>query len=220
MNMKRSVFVSLLVALTILFAGSFTQSEAQERTPASHVVWQHVGRIYVNFNTLKAVYVGYVVHVNGISTSLFNGDPSEATAFFTFSTDELSLKLMPQNGDLILFLVSKGEFRVYYNPSPSGDWSNLDTFSSGQLVATFARDESLFPLFTTIGIHSLSETLKSSQTFTFEGQALNFRRMVPNGITFAQFFSATSLDTGLTEYPKAFTAAGSTMAVGMGPSAN
>src|SRR5271166_6192781 len=66
-------------------AGLSTMSrwETQGGIPANQVVWQHVGRIYVNPNTGKAVYVGYVVHINGIDSSLFNGSPSEATAFFT-----------------------------------------------------------------------------------------------------------------------------------------
>jgi len=211
------------VVSTILLLGSFAPSEAQEPVPAGQVVWQHVGRIYLNPGTGKAVYAGYVVHLNGISTSLFNGAPSEATAFFTFSTDVLSLTPMPSNGDVALYLVSAGTFNVYYNTNPDGDWSNPNTFSSGQLIATFARHQSLFPEFTPIGIHSLSETLMSSQKFTFNGQAFSFKCIAPHGITFASFFSTTALTTGLTDYPVAFAAAGTTIAVGgklsaLGPS--
>jgi hypothetical protein len=221
---SRKAVLGVVAASTLLTVVSFAPSEAQERVPAAQTVWQHVGRIYLNPGTGKAVYAGYVVHVNGISASLFNGPPSEATAFFTFSTDVLSLTPLPGNGDVALYLVSAGSFNVYYNISPDGDWSNPNTFSSGQLIATFARHESLFPLFTPIGIHSLSETLESSQTFTFNGQALNFKRMVPHGITFASFFSTRALTTGLTDYPVAFAAAGTTTAVGgklsaLGPSA-
>ncbi len=222
---SRQAVIGALVALTILLLGCFAPSEAQEKIPAAQTVWQHVGRVYLNPSTGKAVYAGYVVHLEGISASLFNGVPSEAAAFFTFSTDVLSLTPMLSNGDVALYLVSAGTFNVYYNNSPQGDWSNSNTFSSGQLIATFARRESLFPQFTAIAVHSLSETLESSQTFTFNGQALNFKRMVPHGITFAQFFSTTPLTTGLTDYPVAFAAAGTTIAVGgkvsaLGPSAD
>jgi hypothetical protein len=205
--------VGVLVASAVFLVCS-APAEAHERIPAAQVVWQHVGRIYLNPSTGKAVYAGYVVHLNGISASLFNGPPSEATAFFTFSTDVLSLTPMPNDGDVALYLVSAGTFNIYYNTNPDGDWSNPNTFSSGQLIATFARHESLFPLFTTIGVHSLSETLESSQTFTFKGQAFNFKGIVAHGITFAQFFSTTALTTGLTDYPVAFAAAGTTIAVG------
>jgi hypothetical protein len=77
----------------------------------------------------------YVVHLNGITSSLFNGSPSESTTFFTFSTDVLQLTPMPNNGDVALDLVSAGTFSVYYNASPNGDWSNPATFSSGKLIA-------------------------------------------------------------------------------------
>jgi hypothetical protein len=193
-----------------------TVALAQESIPASEVVWQHVGRIYVNPNTGKALYVGYLVHLNGISTSLFNGSPSEATAYFTFSTDVLQLTPMPSNADVALSLVSAGTFNVYYNSSPNRDWSNPASFSSGQLIATFKRKESLFPQIGPIGFHSLSETLLGSQNFTFASQTLNFNRIAPYGITFAQFFS-TAPQTGVTGYPDAFAAAGTTVAVG-GPS--
>ena len=60
----------------------------------------------MNPSTDAAVYAGYVVHINGIDISLFNGSPSEATAFSTFSTDVLTLTPMPSNGDVTLNLVS------------------------------------------------------------------------------------------------------------------
>ncbi len=186
---------------------------AQELTPAAEVVWQHVGRIYLNPDTGKAVYAGYLVHINAIDSSLFDGSPSEATAYFTFSTDVLTLTPMPSNGDIALSLVSAGTFNVYYNSSPDGDWSNPATFSSGKLIATFHRKESLFPEIGPIGFHSLSETLLSSHCFSFDGQTFDFNRIAPNGITFAQFFSTTP-QTGITDYPLAFAGAGTTMAVG------
>lgn len=186
---------------------------AEEGIPASEVVWQHVGRVYVNPDTGRALYVGYLVHLNGISTSLFNGLPSEATAYFTFSTDVLQLTPISNNADVVLSLVSAGTFNVYYNNSPNGDWSNPASFTSGKLIATFMRDESLFPEICPISFHSLSETLLSSQSFTFESHTFNFNRIAPHGITFAQFFS-TAPQTGVTGYPVAFAGAGTTMAVG------
>jgi hypothetical protein len=208
------VLPGAIAAATILFLGCLPLLKAQKEVPPAQTVWQHVGRVYLNPDTGKAVYAGYVVHLNGISESLFDGSPSEATAYFTFSTDVIQLTPLPSNGDLTLYLVSAGTFNVYYNSSPSGDWSDPSTFSSGELIATFKRDESLFPFFTTLGVHGLSETLESSQTFTFNGEMTSFKRLVPNGITFASFFSTTPQSTGLTDYPVAYTAAGTTIAVG------
>jgi len=186
---------------------------AQEGLPASQVVWQHVGRLYLNPNTGRAVYVGYLVHIEGITTSLFQGQPSEASAYFTFSTDVLSLTPMPNNGNIGLSLVSAGTFNVYYNTSPKGEWTNPASFSSGRLIATFTRTESLFPTIGPIGVHNLSESLSSSQRFTFGGRSYNFNGIAPNGITFAQFVNTTPI-AGVAEYPIAFAAVGTTAAIG------
>lgn len=105
------------------------------------------------------------------------------------------------------------ENRVYFNSDPNGDLCNPASFSNGQLIATFTRRESLFPEFGPIAFHSLSQSLLSSQSFTFNGKTYDFKYIAPNGITFAQFLSTTPL-TGVTEYPVAFGGFGTTMAVG------
>ena len=208
-----------ILAFTFAIAG--LQLQAQEdtqghETRAGEVVWQHVGRVYLDPSTGKAVYAGYIGHINGIDGSLFNGTPGENTAHFTFSTDVLTFTPLPNNGDVALSFVSAGTFSVYYNPNPNGDWNNPASFSTGQLIATFVRKESLFPNMGPIGFHSLSETLGSSQTFTFDGQTFNFNRIAPHGITFAQYLSSSPL-AGITDYPVAFAAAGTTTAIGASP---
>ena len=148
-----------LVAWISCYSTSPTSGPCCPSSVATRRKGLHVGRVYLNPNTGQAVWAGYIVHINGINSSLFNGSPSEATAYFTFSTDVLSLTPMPNNGDMALSLVSAGTFNVYYNSSPSGDWSNPASFTSGQLIATFTRKESLFPELGTVGFHSLSENL-------------------------------------------------------------
>jgi hypothetical protein len=145
-----------------------------------------VGRAYLNSSGQGEV-VGYFTDITGIGASdtLFSkkGPPSEVTAFFTFRSDVFSLKPLPTNGDIGLDLVSAGTFDIYHNSNPQGDWSNPDTYSSGQLVAHFMRPESLFlqilqtdspnpPPFESISQHALTETPVSSQSFTFNGHHL------------------------------------------------
>jgi hypothetical protein len=207
-------FLGTIAAVTAFLFGCVSSSKAQREIPTAQTVWQHTGRVYLNPSTGQAIYVGYVVHLDGVSDSLFDGSPGEGTAYFTFSTDVLALTPMPSNADLSLYLVSAGTFNVYYNSSPSGDWSDPGSFSQGKLIATFKRDQSLFPFFTTYGVHALSETLESSSDFTFNGKTYNFNRMVPGGITFASFFNGTPQSTGRTDYAVAFAAAGTTIAVG------
>jgi hypothetical protein len=223
---KTHLPVSALVALTLAFAAPHSQVRAQDVTPdtawKSHetatgrIVWQHVGRVFVNPTNGQFIYVGYLVHIDPIDSSLFNGSPSESTAYFTFSTGVAQLTPLPNNGDVALDLVSAGTFSVYYNATPSGDWSNPASFSSGKLIATFHRDESLFPQIGPVSFHALSETLLSSSSFEFDGRNYNFDRMAPHGITFAQFFS-TAPQSGVTDYPAAFAGTGTVIAVGESP---
>jgi hypothetical protein len=210
---SKQVCVWVLAALTLLLFGPFARSEEQEGTLVSQVVWQHVGRIYLNPKTGKAVWAGYIVHINGITSPLFDGSPSEATAFFTFSTDVLTLTPLPNNGNLALSLVSAGTYNLYYNARPDGDWSNPASFSSGKLIATFRRKESFFPQVGAVGFHSLSESLGYSRSFTYEGKDFNFNRIAPHGVTFAQFFNTVPLP-GITHYSLVFAGAGTTIALG------
>jgi len=168
-------------------------SRGQE-TPAGRMVWQHVGRVYLN-SSGQFVYAGYLVHIDGIDSSLFNGSPSESTAYFTFSTGPLVAQLtpLPDNGDVHLALVSAGTFSVYYNATPGGDWSNPASFSNGKMIATFERKESLFAEIGPVSFHNLSETFVSSHSFNFNGQTYNFDHIAPHGITFSQFCSNATL---------------------------
>ena len=64
-----------------------------------------------------------------------------------------------------------------------------------------------------VGVHNLSESLQSSQSFYFNGQAMNFNRIAPHGITFGQFVDMTPLG-GIANYPVALAVVGTTTAIG------
>lgn len=104
-----------------------------------------------------------------------------------------SLKPLPDNGDLKLFLVSAGEFNIFFNPAPNGDWSNPDTFSNGQQIAHFTRPEVLDLQFVSTSQHIITETLISSRSFTFKGHNYNFNDIAPGGITLYEAISNTFL---------------------------
>jgi hypothetical protein len=218
---------TFLLVLAAVFAGwqepargqgfkSDSAAQTQQTPPAGRTVWHHVGRVFVNPNTGQFAYVGYLVQIDPINRSLFNGSPSENTAYFTFSTDvahPAQLTPLPNNNDVALDLVSAGTFNVYYNPTPAADWSDPASFSSGKLIATFHRKESLAAQTPSLFFHSLSETLLWSSNFEFGGQTYNFNRIAPNGITFAQFFSIAP-QAGAGDYSVTFSGAGSVFAVG------
>src|SRR6202040_1714558 len=113
-------------------------------------------------NTGNAEVGGYFTDINGIgaSDSLFNGIPSESTAFFTFHTT-LSISSLPSNGDITPLLGSAGQYDIYYNPAPKGDWSNPGSFAGGQRIAHFSRPEILVIQFDSFSFiqHTVTETL-------------------------------------------------------------
>jgi hypothetical protein len=212
----------LLPGLAILLLGFATTLAAQN--PASEIAWQHTGRAYVDFSTYKAVYVGYMIHINGIPNPLFSGGPSEQNAYFTFST---TFDLTPfNNGPITIFLVSPGTVNIYYHASPSNDWSDPDTFSSGELIGTIRRQETFFPIVGPIALCNHSESLVYSRDFTFKGHTFNLNRLVPHGVTFSQVFSSTPMGgAGWGNYTAVFPSVGVVTAIGskissVGPSAN
>lgn len=97
----RRILISALTALMIVWVSA---AEAQS-IPSSAVVCYLVGRIYFD-NNGNAEVAGYFTDINGIgaSDSLFNGTPSESTAFFTFHTT-VSISSLPSNGDVTRFSV-------------------------------------------------------------------------------------------------------------------
>jgi len=208
------------LALVALIGGLLIPAEAQ-KTPTSAVACNFVGRFYLNPISLQGEVVGYFTNIhgifNGMSAPLFNSPPnvppSERTAFFTFRSDVFTLNALPANGDLVLFLVSAGKFNIFFNPAPNCDWSNLDTFSNGQHIANFTRPEVLDLQFKSISQHMITETLISSQTFTFKGHNYNFSELVPGGITLFEAISNTPLPVALTSFSIVLPFAGSGLAV-------
>ena len=185
----------LILELTALLMGWLSVAEAQP-IPSSAVACYLVGRFYFDPTTGNGEVVGYFTGINGVgdSNSMFNGTPSENTAFFTFRA-MLSITSLTSNGDITFLLGSAGTYDIYYNPVPKGDWSKPDTFSGGQLIAHFTRPEFLSLQFDSFSFtqHAITETLISSQAFTFNGHRYNFKKLTPGGITLYNYVSNTPL---------------------------
>jgi hypothetical protein len=182
-----------------------------------------VGRVYFDANGNGQV-AGYFSDINGIgaSNSLFNGAPSESTAFFTFRSDTLTFTPLPSNGDITLLLGTAGKYDIYYNPNPQGDWSNPDSFSAGQQfpghpIAQFKRPEFLDLQFESFSFsqHAITETLVASQDFIFGGYKYNFNQLTPGGITLYNYVSNTPLPA-VAGFPLVLPYAGNCVAVAGG----
>jgi hypothetical protein len=204
----------VVLALTLLCGGLTAPREAQAGGAGS-LATNFVGRFYFNPNTLQGFVAGYLPDIAGITGPLFDGSAGEGTAYFTFRSNVFQFTQLPTNGDLQLFLLSAGPYAIYFNAQPIGDWSNPDTFSSGQQIALFKRPEGLVLQFTDIGTHVIGEDLVSTQPFIFHGHHYDFRSIAPGGLTLFNTLSTTRLPgNGISGFPLVFPYAGSGTAVG------
>ena len=178
-----------------------------------------LARGYINPATGTAQVAGYYTFVEGTPGPFFSGLPSEATAFFTFRSDTVSLTPPIANGpDLSATMFSQGTFTVYFNTSPGGNFSNLDSFSSGKPIATFRRSAGMITSVTgSTGTVTFSAKLISSQDFVFQGRTTNFRDLVPNGVT-TLITTSNNFVGGTAEFPIAQPFTFSAIAIGGGDS--
>ena len=176
-----------LPVFLILFSGSlsFGQMQDHHETSASRVVWHFVARSLVNTSngTTNRQVVGYITDLDGVSGSLFHGQPSESTAFLTLSTDSFKLTSLPNNGDIPVSVPGPDTLHLYFNPNPSNSWNVPATFSSGQEIARFSRAANLFFSVDTTSYDIFSLDLVFSRDFTINGQEVNLGKIVPDGVT-------------------------------------
>src|SRR5690242_3966022 len=137
----RSLFARIagfFAAAGLLVFVSMNQSKADSAarhasSQVGEVAWHLVGR--GNFNPSGSGQTfGYFTHIATMSGPLFDGAPSEKTAFLTYRSSVFSIQPLPTNGDLGAIVLEPGTFSIYFTSNPNHDWSNPDSFSSGQLV--------------------------------------------------------------------------------------
>ena len=184
------LLIALIAALTTSpFA--LHADDSHSRAGGASIAYHYVGRVSLNFLTGTGTVYGYLTDLAGIPSAapLFQGAPSEATAFLTFRAD-ISFQALPGNGPIgggqfavTPILVTPGNFRIYFTPAPAHDWNNPDTFSSGQVAATLARAPELFAVLGSSSINAGSAALQSSSTFPLNGLPTNLRDVFPNGVT-------------------------------------
>jgi hypothetical protein len=180
-------WTALFVFATLLASAPTGRAQSSSRVPASRIAEHTVARgLFAADGTAQVV--GYLAFIDGVSGSLFSGAPSEATAFFAFRTDTISVQPIA-NGDITVFLLCN----VYFNRSPHGDWNNPDSFSSGQLVATFTRTPPLIVNVVTMANSFFSAELTNSQEFAFNGETVDFKKLAPHGLTWLITATATLL---------------------------
>jgi hypothetical protein len=185
------------------------QVAAIDRIPAGHVASHGLERdIFYADGTGEGA--GYFTFIEGIPGPFFAGSPSEATAFFTFTTARFATVVIP-NGNVSALLHPPGNFYVYLDPTPDGNWNDFKSFALGKLIATleFGTTQDVSTGLVQMGYTSAS--LIESSDFEFHGRLLNFKDLFPHGVTIAFTVNPKPLNTS---FPLIFSLGFTSFAIG------
>jgi hypothetical protein len=206
--------LQILVATVVLACG-IPLALAHSRLSTGTIVYNYVGRIYIDPATGAGQVAGYFTSIAGIDKA-FLGAPSEATAFFTYRSEPLHFQTVPNDVDTSITLLDAGKWHIYYNPNPAGNWNDPGSFSQGQVVADLTHNA--LQIVSSGPAHAavFSGELLASHDFVFGGKTLNFASFFPNGVTNFSFATNTVV-AGPSEFPVTFADAGWGVAKGHTP---
>jgi hypothetical protein len=220
MHRTKMCFARRVTAAVVLMTGlgAVARGETLAAAPAGQTVLTYVNRLYLTPPS-DARLVGYFATIQGIQGSLFSGTPGENTAHFTWSFSNPGAMLL-QNGDpaapgsaSVVVLPAGNTFNVYFNPAPNQSWSNPDSFSAGQLVASFRSVPGTDVTSGPAAVVANSLILVSSRDFAFRGRTYNFGRLIPHGFTNVSMHGSIPLTQPGT-FPLVFAGGGSGIAIG------
>jgi hypothetical protein len=191
-DIARRSFAAFAAVLIAFPAALPAEDDNSRHNPAAgRIAYHYVGRVSLNFLNGTGIVYGYLTDLAGVTpaAALFHGTPGETTALLTFRAN-ISFQLLPGNGPIgngqfavTPTLVTPGDFQIYFTPSPVHDWTDPNTFSSGQVIATLARGLEQFSVLATFSSNAGSAALQSSAPFSLNGHNMNLRDIFPNGIT-------------------------------------
>ncbi len=206
-RVQMGIFVSMVaIAGMFLFASRSGRAQGTMRTTIPHgAVASHlIGRFVINADGTAELY-GYYPFIEGVPGPFFAGTPSEATAYLTFRTSLSTPQIVPNGNIYHIFLTppasTPNTVNVYLNSNPAGDFTNPDTFSSGQLIATFQSHTGMITAIpNTMGSGMTTIELMSSSDFSFNGQTFNFSAL-GGGVTLVLTPTGMPLSGSLTSLP-------------------
>lgn len=200
-------FIKRLICSLFVLAGALSTSLALghgnnvSQVPAGRVAYHFLARLSVDGSTGASDLVGYIVFIEGVRGPFFDdtGPPGEATAFFTVrirsDTFPAPIFLSPGSDVAALLFPPGSVFDVFFDETPDQAWDDLNTFSNGKRVATFKESALLSTsiINANAGYGLFSSDLITSTPFRFHGQRVDFKKLVPNGVTINNFATQTLL---------------------------
>ncbi len=219
--MKRTIFLFFIMAIALTRNMALGDDKGNQQVPAGAVAYHFLARISFFAPPTPPELVGYMAFIEGVPGPFFDGSgglpPGEATAFFTLrvTSAPAPIFLSPGSNVAVTLIPPGATFDVFFDETPDQDWANPDSFSDGELIATF--EESGF-MGTSIdeldgsGVqyNLFSSDLISSKRFRFNGQKIDFKKLIRNGVTSNNFGSSTPVS--FSPFTLAFT--GSAVAIG------
>ena len=188
--MSKSKLSLMLVVLTVFTLPALAGEAVEKRVPAGAVAFHFVGDLTYGD---PPELVGYAAFIEGIDSPLFAGEPSKDTAYFTVRITSsmpfpIALPVEP-DPELSVDLLPPGmQFTVFFNSSPGPrEWNDPDTFSEGVPIAVFEESALLSNSGSAASSNVFSSRLIGSTPIDFNGQRVDFKHMVPNGVTTTNF---------------------------------
>lgn len=195
--------------------------------PPAFLAWYAVGRFWtVPGHDELAFDAGYFLHLGPIRP-LFQplltsaGAPGPGSAHFTFCAAAFAVRKV-EDSPLKVSADTAGDFSVYYQREPRGDFGDATSFAAGTCIARFRRP------FAVVGeaialdqsgasapsvlLNQFSAELVEAHAFEHDGHTWNLGALLPNGVT--QWGVGLTLPATATGPSATF--AGSAIAVGPG----
>jgi len=199
-------FLVLTVSQSAMAQPGAAEVIAGQGGSAGRLTFQYVGRNIVTSVTGpgagQSFTVGYYTYIAGVSGPLFSGPgtPRAASAYFTFRSEPYSFSTFPNENTAVRTVSPGFLIKLYYNQAPDQDFDDADTFSDGQLIATFKVVTSQAIRVDNTAVQEASLELLSSRPFRFGGKIYMIRAIVPHGVTLMSTGTAVSVDADYTSF--------------------
>jgi len=192
--MSKFKLLLLLVSLITINMPAMAGEKVVKRVPAGAIAFHFAGDL--SYGTPSEL-VGYMAFIEGVDGPLFAGDPSKDTAYFTLRITSdipwpISMPIEPDPALSVQLLPPGIQFTVFFNSSPDPrEWEDPDTFSEGVPIAVFEESGLLSNSGTFASANAFSSRLIDSMPIDFNGQRIDFKKMMPNGVTITNFGNGT-----------------------------
>lgn len=188
----------------------------------AELAWYVTGRFYEANDGTLADY-GYFLHLPLPDARMFDGEPGEATAHFTFAAKPFKAQAAT-NGVLSLGLDPVGEYSLYLQRKPAGTFGDPASFAEGECIATFRRTSLVVGATVSdtiggatgalFGTNVFSARLIASTSFDFSGRRHDLAHHIGAGITQFGTSAATEIEPAPAGYKRVLPFTGSAIALG------